>query len=87
MARPKLLLLDEPSIGLAPSAVRTVFDAIRELRAQEMAILLVEQNVRQAVAMADHAFLLRKGQLEGSAGDDRDLVLGSYLGRREGAPR
>jgi branched-chain amino acid transport system ATP-binding protein len=85
MARPKALLLDEPSIGLAPEGIRTVFAAIRELRAQRIAILLVEQNVRQAIEMADHAFLLRKGQLEGRAGQDRDLVLSSYLGRRAGA--
>jgi branched-chain amino acid transport system ATP-binding protein len=85
MARPKALLLDEPSIGLAPDGIRTVFAAIRELRAQGIAILLVEQNVRQALEMADHAFLLRKGQLEGRAGQDRDLVLSSYLGRRADA--
>lgn len=87
MARPKALLLDEPSIGLAPEAIRTVFGAVRQLRAQQIAILLVEQNVRQALEMADHAFLLRKGQLEGRAGHDRDLVLSSYLGRGTGAER
>jgi branched-chain amino acid transport system ATP-binding protein len=87
MARPKALLLDEPSIGLAPEAIRTVFGAIRELREQRIAILLVEQNARQAIEMADHAFLLRKGQLEGRAGQDRDLVLSSYLGRRAEADR
>ncbi len=87
MARPRALLLDEPSIGLAPEAIGTVFAAIRELRAQRIAIVLVEQNVRQAIEMADHAFLLRKGQLEGRAGPDRDLVLSSYLGRRAEAER
>jgi branched-chain amino acid transport system ATP-binding protein len=82
MGRPKVLLLDEPSIGLAPETVRAVLATIRELRDEGIAILLVEQNVRQATAMADEAFVLRKGRIEGRVEGDDELVVSSYLGAR-----
>jgi branched-chain amino acid transport system ATP-binding protein len=87
MAKPKALLLDEPSIGLAPATVRAVFATIAELRDEGIAILLVEQNVRLALEMADHAFLLRKGRIDGRADGDGDLVLSSYLGRHRDPER
>ena len=84
MARPRLLLLDEPSLGLAPVIVREIFDIIASLRASGVAILLVEQNARAALQVANHGYVLETGEcvLEGPAtelaGDPR--VIASYLG-------
>lgn len=84
MARPRLLLLDEPSLGLAPVIVREIFDIIAALRASGVAILLVEQNARAALEVADHGYVLEAGEcvLQGPAaelaGDPR--VIASYLG-------
>jgi branched-chain amino acid transport system ATP-binding protein len=61
MAAPKLLLLDEPSLGLAPLVIDTVFDALDELRQEGVTILLVEQNATRAVEFADRAYILRSG--------------------------
>ncbi|HOL37731.1 MAG TPA: ABC transporter ATP-binding protein [Rubrivivax sp.] len=84
MARPKLLMLDEPSLGLAPMIVREIFRIIEELRRRGASILLVEQNARAALEVADHAYVLETGEivLEGPA---RELasdarVIESYLG-------
>jgi branched-chain amino acid transport system ATP-binding protein len=63
MASPRLLLLDEPSLGLAPLVVRAIFRVIRELRARSVTILLVEQNIRQALAVADRAYVLETGRI------------------------
>ncbi|HVO40233.1 MAG TPA: ABC transporter ATP-binding protein [Spirochaetia bacterium] len=63
MAEPRLLLLDEPSLGLAPLVVRAIFRVIRELRSRRVTILLVEQNVRQALAVADRAYVLETGRV------------------------
>jgi branched-chain amino acid transport system ATP-binding protein len=67
MARPKLLMLDEPSLGLAPLVVREVFHAITELRATGVSILLIEQNARAALQVADYGYVLETGEtvLEG----------------------
>ena len=62
MNNPKLLLLDEPTLGLAPVAVSEVFNLISQLRDQGLTILLVEQNVRQALAISDHAYVLDGGR-------------------------
>ena len=62
MNNPKLLLLDEPTLGLAPVAVSEVFNLIGQLRDQGLTILLVEQNVRQALAISDHAYVLDGGR-------------------------
>ncbi len=63
MARPKLLMLDEPSLGLAPLVVRTVFEIIATLRAQGVTILLVEQNIHQALKIADRACVIKTGRI------------------------
>ena len=63
MNNPKLLLLDEPTLGLAPVAVSEVFNLISQLRDQGLTILLVEQNVRQALAISDHAYVLDGGRM------------------------
>jgi branched-chain amino acid transport system ATP-binding protein len=85
MARPRLLLMDEPSVGLAPRIVETVIDTTRMLRERGLTILLVEQNVGVAAAVADHAHVLKDGVIA-YGGPARDLVnnpevLSSYLGR------
>ena len=63
MARPRLLLLDEPALGLAPLLVREVFDTLRRIRQQGVTILLVEQNVLHALALADRACVLETGRV------------------------
>jgi len=85
MARPRLLLMDEPSVGLAPLVVDTIIQTVRDLRTRGLTILLVEQNVGVAAAVADHAHVLKDGVIaySGPAGElihNRD-VLASYLGR------
>ena len=84
MARPKLLMLDEPSLGLAPLVVREVFHAITDLRAAGVSILLVEQNARAALQVADYGYVLETGEtvLEGpSAKLEADpRIAETYLG-------
>lgn len=63
MSKPKLLMLDEPSLGLAPLIVRAIFETIRQLNAQKVTILLVEQNIHQALKIADQAFVLKAGRI------------------------
>lgn len=63
MARPKLLMLDEPSLGLAPQVVRQIFDVIRELNQAGVAILLVEQNARMALRIAHRGYVLETGRI------------------------
>ena len=63
MAAPRLLMLDEPSLGLAPIIVQAIFKAIRDLHARGVTILLVEQNVRQALAVADRGYVLETGSV------------------------
>jgi branched-chain amino acid transport system ATP-binding protein len=82
MARPKLLLLDEPSLGLAPLVVSAIFATVRELRGDGVTILLVEQNARQAIALADRAYILESGSIV-LDGDDLlsdERVREAYLG-------
>ena len=84
MSRPKLLMLDEPSLGLAPRIVADIFRIIADLRATGVAILLVEQNARAALAAADHAHVMELGEVIASgpaadlARDER--IVQSYLG-------
>ncbi|CAN5601993.1 ABC transporter ATP-binding protein [soil metagenome] len=84
MGRPRLLMLDEPSLGLAPLIVRDIFRIIAELRRKGVSILLVEQNARAALQLADYAYVLELGQvaMEGPAadlvGDPR--IVEAYLG-------
>ena len=89
MGRPRLLLLDEPSLGLAPLIVQEIFRVIAALRDRGIAVLLVEQNARAALQVADHAYVLEMGRvaLHGPsatlAADPR--VIETYLGRRRAA--
>lgn len=84
MAKPKLLMLDEPSLGLAPLIVREIFRIIAELRRRGVSILLVEQNARAALQVADYAYVLENGgiKMQGEAQQLRDdpRVIESYLG-------
>lgn len=84
MARPRLLLLDEPSLGLAPLVVKDLFRLIRTLRDRGVTILLVEQNVRQALTVADRGYVMESGRLilSGKAQDllADDQVAQAYLG-------
>ena len=82
MARPRLLLLDEPSLGLAPLVVAAIFGTLRELREEGVTILLVEQNARQALQLADHAYVLETGSivLEGTDLLADERVRAAYLG-------
>jgi branched-chain amino acid transport system ATP-binding protein len=84
MSRPRLLLLDEPSLGLAPKIVRQIFDLIASIRAAGTAILLVEQNVRAALKVADYGYVMEGGRvvLEGPATRLREdpRVRDAYLG-------
>ena len=88
MARPKLLMLDEPSLGLAPIAAQEVFALIPRLRDAGVTILLVEQNVRQALAIADRGYVLESGRiiLEGEAAElaEHELLVSAYLGLQRG---
>lgn len=84
MLRPALLMLDEPSLGLAPKLVDEIFATIRAIADEGMTILLVEQNVREALALADRAYVLQTGRtiLEGTGQEllESDLVRQAYLG-------
>ncbi|MBL8324965.1 MAG: ABC transporter ATP-binding protein [Rubrivivax sp.] len=87
MGGPKLLMLDEPSLGLAPLVVRDIFETIGRLRSEGVSILLVEQNARAALQVADHGYVLETGEivLDGPAaqlaGDPR--VIETYLGAQK----
>ena len=86
MARPKVLLLDEPSLGLAPKLVAEIFRIIRSINADGVTVLLVEQNAYQALSIAHYSYVLRVGRvvLEGTGEEmkDRNDVVRSYLGRQ-----
>ena len=84
MARPRVLLLDEPSMGLAPIVVQGIFRTLREINAEGLTIFLVEQNVRQALKIAERAYVLENGRivLEGGGREllDEPRVQEAYLG-------
>jgi branched-chain amino acid transport system ATP-binding protein len=84
MARPRLLLLDEPSLGLSPRIVEAMFDAVRRINAQGVAVLLVEQNVAMAMSLSDRAYVLEEGRIvaEGEPDDllARPEIQRAYLG-------
>jgi branched-chain amino acid transport system ATP-binding protein len=84
MARPKLLLLDEPSMGLAPIVVQTIFDTIRDINSQGMTILLVEQNAAQALSLAHRGYVIETGRIvledEARALLANEQVRKAYLG-------
>jgi branched-chain amino acid transport system ATP-binding protein len=87
MARPKLLLLDEPSMGLAPLVVADIFKVIQEINSEGMTILLVEQNVRQALKISHYAYVLEIGRiiLHGNAAEvaNSPRVMEAYLGGKK----
>ena len=84
MARPKLLMLDEPSLGLAPILVREVFKVVGRVNSEGVTILLVEQNVKHTLSVATHAYVLENGRIvmEGKGNDllNNDHVKKAYLG-------
>jgi|SRR5699024_6545170 len=84
MSRPRLLLLDEPSMGLAPLIVADIFNMIKEINKTGMTILLVEQNAKQALKIADYGYVLETGRLalEGEAKDllENTSIAEAYLG-------
>jgi len=83
MTAPQMLVLDEPSMGLAPSVVDIVFDAIAALHAQGQSILMVEQNAALALSLCDYAYVMKRGQIvmQGPAADlARDpTMIDAYL--------
>jgi branched-chain amino acid transport system ATP-binding protein len=84
MSKPKLLMLDEPSLGLAPVIVLQVFDIIKKLKEEGVTVLLVEQNVHHALEISDRAYIMEKGRiiLEGKGSDliNNHYVREAYLG-------
>jgi branched-chain amino acid transport system ATP-binding protein len=84
LARPKLLMLDEPSMGLAPLLVNEVFDLIESIKANGTPILLVEQNARKALQVADYAYVLERGEIEregpATALRQDESIIEAYLG-------
>ena len=84
MGKPRLLMLDEPSLGLAPRIVQEMLDVIGGLRAHGVSTLLVEQNARAALALADYGYVLENGRiaLQGPAGElaNNPRIAQSYMG-------
>lgn len=84
MLNPKLLLLDEPSLGLAPKLVDRIFDAIRQISSQGSTVLLVEQNVVEALSMAHRGYVLQSGRMimQGTGAEllEKDEIRQAYLG-------
>ena len=84
MARPRLLLLDEPSLGLSPLIVQDMFDAVRRIHAGGVSVLLVEQNVQVALSLADRAYVLEEGRIVAEGEPDALLaqpeIQRAYLG-------
>ena len=84
MARPKLIMMDEPSLGLAPLVVRDIFEIIRQINHQGVSILLIEQNANMALKVADSAYVMETGciTLSGAGKDllNNEAVKKAYLG-------
>lgn len=84
MSKPKIMLMDEPSMGLSPLLVKEIFEIIKQLNQEGMTILLVEQNAKMALSIAHHAYVLETGKivLQGKASDmlENDNVRKAYLG-------
>lgn len=88
MSNPKLLLLDEPSLGLAPLIIKSIFETIKKIANQGVTILMVEQNARQSLLIADYAYVLELGNIknQGTTSEllqDEELI-SAYLGKRKG---
>ena len=88
LRRPKLLMLDEPSLGLSPIMARSVYDTLRKVSERDMTILLVEQNARMALDIADHGYIMEAGRivLKGTSQElkENDDVKELYLGLEQG---
>ena len=84
MAKPKILLLDEPSMGLAPILVKEIFKIIEDIHAQGTTVLLVEQNARMALSIADRAYVLETGKIAlsgtGEELSNSEEIQKAYLG-------
>ena len=89
MSRPRLLLMDEPSVGLAPKVVAEIFAIVRQLHAEGVSIFLVEQNAHMALKVAQHFYLMEQGRVSfaGTPGElaDDDVIQRAYLGQRKAA--
>ena len=89
MSRPRLLLMDEPSVGLAPLVVAEIFQIIRQLHSEGVTIFLVEQNAHMALKVAHHFYLMEQGRVtfSGNPGEmsGDDLIQRAYLGQRRAA--
>ena len=89
MSRPRLLLMDEPSVGLAPMVVAEIFSIIRQLHAEGVSIFLVEQNAHMALKVAQHFYLMEQGRVSfsGTPGEmaDDDVIQRAYLGQQRAA--
>jgi branched-chain amino acid transport system ATP-binding protein len=83
VSEPQVLLLDEPSLGLAPRMVDAVFEALQEIRSRGIAVLLVEQRAQRTIALADRSYVLSKGRLRVTLGpeaaDDTDTIVSAYF--------
>ncbi|MBM3386870.1 MAG: ABC transporter ATP-binding protein [Betaproteobacteria bacterium] len=89
MSRPRLLLMDEPSVGLAPLVVAEIFNIIRQLHKEGVSLFVVEQNAHMALQVAQHFYLMEQGKVSfsGSPGDvaEADVIRRAYLGQRRAA--
>lgn len=87
MARPQLLLLDEPSMGLAPLVVQDIFNVIKDINREGTTVLLVEQNAKKALAISDYAYVMETGKivLEGKANEvaNNPRIMEAYLGGKK----
>jgi branched-chain amino acid transport system ATP-binding protein len=91
MTRPKLLMMDEPSLGLAPLVVKMIFDIVRAINAEGVTVLLIEQNAKAALEIADHGYVLETGRITlhgpGRQLLEDDRVRSAYLGEAHGPPQ
>jgi branched-chain amino acid transport system ATP-binding protein len=78
MSRPKMLMCDEPSLGLAPLLVKHIFEIIRQINERDISILLVEQNVRQALSMSNRGYVLENGSLK-LTGTGKELIANEHI--------
>ena len=89
MSRPRLLLMDEPSVGLAPLVVAEIFSIIRQLHAEGVSLFVVEQNAHMALKVAQHFYLMEQGRVSfsGTPGElaDDDVIQRAYLGQKKAA--
>jgi len=78
MSKPRLLMLDEPSLGLAPMIVTKIFEVIEQFKKEGITILLVEQNVQRALALADRGYVLESGRI-GLKGEGKELLQNPHI--------